>query len=121
MASVDVHLRRVGDFGLYTPWNAGLVAVAGAATLERTVAERTRALRTSEARLKLATAGAGVGTWEADFSSGQGIWSPETMALLGVQQPGFTAESWLKEAVHPADRPRVAAMLDPCHRGWRTV
>jgi PAS domain S-box-containing protein len=81
----------------------------GRQTLERTVAERTRALRTSEARLKLATAGAGVGTWEADFSSGQGFWSPETIALLGVQQPGFTAESWLKEAVHPSDRPRVAA------------
>ncbi|MFL5285453.1 MAG: PAS domain-containing protein, partial [Rhodopila sp.] len=76
--------------------------------LERTVEDRTHALRTSEARLKLATEGAGVGTWELDLVSGQGTWSPEAMALLGVWHPAFMIENWVEEAVHPEDRPQVA-------------
>ncbi|CAH2604895.1 Histidine kinase [Rhodovastum atsumiense] len=66
------------------------------------------ALRQTEARLRLATEGAGVGTWELDFTSRQGFWSPEAAALLGVGTTRFTAEDWI-EAVHPKDRPRVVA------------
>ncbi|CAH2602762.1 Histidine kinase [Rhodovastum atsumiense] len=98
---------------------AGLVALLlgalswmllrGRQALERTVAERTHALRRSEARLKLATAGAGVGTWELDLFSGQGLWSPESAALLGMRRESFTAADWLEDAVHPDDRAEVAA------------
>jgi PAS domain S-box-containing protein len=66
------------------------------------------ALAESEARLKLATEGAGVGTWEVDFVSDHAFGSPEALALLGVQHSTFSAESWL-ETIHPDDRPQVAA------------
>ncbi|CAH2605634.1 Histidine kinase (plasmid) [Rhodovastum atsumiense] len=81
----------------------------GRQVLEQTVEERTRALAGSEARLKLATEGAGVGTWELDLASGRGRRSPETMTLLGVQSSEFTSGNWLEEVVHLEDRPRFAA------------
>jgi PAS domain S-box-containing protein len=66
------------------------------------------ALRKSEGRLRLATEGTGIGTWELDLVTGQGERSAESVALLGVDRSAFTAEDWV-EALHPDDRDRVAA------------
>ena len=72
---------------------------------DRKLAEQ--ALRTSEERLRLATEGAGVGTWEFDFATGRGSWSSEATALLGVDRLLHTAGD-LVEGVHPDDRARAA-------------
>jgi len=75
--------------------------------LERHVAERTAALRQSESRLRLATEGAGVGTWEMDMRSGEGVRSLEAMAILGAATTHYTLEDTLS-LVHPDDRDHVA-------------
>ncbi|WP_158292266.1 PAS domain S-box protein [Paracraurococcus ruber] len=61
----------------------------------------------SEARLRLATTGTGIGTWELDLLAGRGQWSPEAAALLGIDHLDDTGESWA-ESIHPADRAGVA-------------
>jgi PAS domain S-box-containing protein len=66
------------------------------------------ALERSEERLRLATAGAGVGTFEVDLASGVGEWSGEATAQMGLGRSRFTTEDWL-DAVHPDDRPAARA------------
>ena len=66
------------------------------------------ALRDSETRLRLATEGAGVGTWETDHLLGVGRFSPEAMMLLGTRQAAYTTTNWI-ELVHPQDRAAVMA------------
>jgi PAS domain S-box-containing protein len=66
------------------------------------------ALREGEARLRVATEGAGVGIWEVDLVTGLGNWSREGVALFGVTRDTYTAADWI-EAVHPEDRARVSA------------
>ncbi len=78
------------------------------ALLEQRVSERTTALRQSEARLRMATEGAGVGTWEMDMRSGEGVRSLEAMAMLGATTTRYTQQDTLA-LVHPDDRDRVAA------------
>ena len=78
------------------------------AMLERRVAERTTALRHSEARLRLATEGAGVGTWEVDLRTGTGVRSLEAMGILGGTTTHFTAQETLA-LVHPDDLAAVKA------------
>jgi len=70
------------------------------------------ALRRGEARLRLATDGAGIGAWEADLASGTSSHSPRQDAIFGhTRSP---PEEWSFEAflqhVVPADRPAVAAV-----------
>jgi PAS domain S-box-containing protein len=64
-------------------------------------------LAEKEARLRLATEGAGVGIWRIDLLTGRGEWSREAVALFGSPRAEFDAGDWV-EAVHPADRPRAA-------------
>ena len=64
-------------------------------------------LRCSEERLKLATEGAGVGTWELDSASGRGRWSAECVAFLGADRETFTRDDWF-DVIHPQDRADVA-------------
>ncbi|CAH2602835.1 Histidine kinase [Rhodovastum atsumiense] len=77
-----------------------LVDISGRKTTEA-------ALAASEARLRLATECAGIGTWEEDLRTGRGQWSAESMALLGIDRANFTADDCV-EPVHPADRAMVA-------------
>jgi PAS domain S-box-containing protein len=76
--------------------------------LELRVTDRTTALRRSEARLRLATEGAGVGTWEMDLHTGQGVRSLEAMGIQGATTTHFSTGDSLTQ-VHPDDRPLVAA------------
>lgn len=69
------------------------------------------AVRESAARLRLATEGAHVGTWELDLVTGLGRWSPEAVALFGAGRAGFTAADW-SEAIHPEDRADAVAAWD---------
>jgi len=95
--------------------NARLASVN--ASLERRVEERAAALRQSEARLRLATESAGVGTWEQDLRTGQGHWSPEAAALFSTARSAFTADDWLLD-VHPDDRAAAAqAWRDAARNG----
>ena len=93
-------------------WTLAEVAlVAEVAGRTRSALDRARAeanLRDSEARLRLATEGAGVGTWELNLKTGLGEWSPEGVALFGMDRSHFTAEDWA-EAVHASDRVLAAA------------
>jgi len=76
--------------------------------LERRVAERTAALRDSEERLRLATVGAGIGTFEIDLPAKLGRWSPEAMGLCGVPRATFGPSEW-QAVVDARDLPVVAA------------
>lgn len=75
--------------------------------LERRVAERTAALRESEERLRLATVGAGIGTFEIDLVAGVGRWSPEAMGLCGVPRATLGPHEW-QAVVDPRDLSLVA-------------
>lgn len=83
-----------------------VVRIAGISMDVTALRQTQAALIESEARLRLATEGAGVGTWELDLLTGQGQWSAETVVLLAAGRPTFTLEDWV-EVVHPDDRSRV--------------
>jgi PAS domain S-box-containing protein len=76
------------------------------------------ALRASEERFKLATQSAGVGVFDRDVTTDQGLWSPEVYRLLGISG-GPRPTTWAEalDFCHPDDRARVdgamAAALDP--------
>ncbi|MDO9709317.1 PAS domain S-box protein [Paracraurococcus lichenis] len=87
---------------------AGTITGAVVATLDIDAKRRAaEALAESEARLRLATSGAGVGTWELDLVTGQGRWSREAGDLLGIGPLEAGAETWV-EALHPDDRAAAA-------------
>lgn len=76
--------------------------IMGRLELRRSEAARAAA----EARLRLATSGAGVGTWELDIAADRGRWSEEAVALFGFHRAEFTSADWV-EALHPDDRARA--------------
>lgn len=69
---------------------------------ERTLAE-------SEARLRLATEGAGIATWDLPAGAGRGAWSPHFYAMLGLDPAAAPAsiDTWL-ERVRASERTAVA-------------
>ena len=91
------------------PWSEHDISVA------RITAERTRdavdraraeeALRASEERMRLAVEGTGLGFYDFDLSTGEGIWSDSTFALLGMPVPAdrsATVQQW-RARIHPED------------------
>jgi PAS domain S-box-containing protein len=66
-----------------------------------------RALLESEARLRLATEGAKIGTWDWDLRKVRGSWSKRTMEILGVEESGDITPERRNETMHPEDRTRV--------------
>ncbi len=72
-------------------------------------AQAAAALRASEQKLRAATEGAGVGTWELDLVTGRGRWSERGEALMGLGRREFTVTDW-QEALHPDDRPAAQAV-----------
>ncbi|MBK5913358.1 PAS domain S-box protein [Rhodocyclus purpureus] len=81
----------------------------------RVRAERDRAeaaLRTSDARLRLAQHEAGIGVWELDIASQRTIWSSEMEALYGLPAGSFSGrqEDWMT-LILPEDRPAVRAEI----------
>ncbi len=67
---------------------------------------RIRTLASSEARLRLATTGVGIGTWEHDLRTGVRIISTEAIELLGITTSVADATNWL-DTVHADDRSAV--------------
>jgi PAS domain S-box-containing protein len=85
--------------------------VAGIALDQTAQKEAEAALRRSEERLRLATDGSGVGTYDLDLSTGRGIWSATAFRLLGLEPPETlegTYELW-RASIHPDDLERVEA------------
>jgi PAS domain S-box-containing protein len=66
------------------------------------------ALRATGEQLRLATQGAGVGTWDLDLGTGQGTWSEIAARLIGRDRLTDTAETW-PDVAHPEDQAATIA------------
>jgi PAS domain S-box-containing protein len=77
-----------------------------------------RGLAATEERLRLATEGAGIATWEIDLGTGNAVWSRQFNAMLGFaslpNSPRFA--TWL-ERVHSEDRDSLAAAFQASKAG----
>ena len=77
-------------------------------TLERQVDERTSELRESKARLSLALASSGMGTFEWDLVRNTRLFDDNVFRLLGIKPENFSGEAEeVFEAMHPDDRQAV--------------
>jgi PAS domain S-box-containing protein len=92
---------------------AGRATYMAGTTFEITARKQAEArLRESEERLRLATEGAQIGTWDWDTVSNEVRWDPVLLRMLGLE-PGemsVDVEAWLRRA-HPEDQPRLRAAL----------
>jgi PAS domain S-box-containing protein len=89
-----------------------------------------KALRESEARLRMAQQVAGIGTFEWNIETGVNTWTPEMEAMHGLRTGSFTGslEAW-QRLVHPEDRGKIVACVgqmleDGASEGkaeWRVV
>ena len=70
-------------------------------------------LRASEERMRLAQQVAQIGTFERNMQTGEGIWTPETEKMFGLQpgQGPKSIEEFLN-LIHPEDRQQVQSLLD---------
>ncbi len=96
-----------------------LIEVCEKARRERTLLgvqdrleERTRELRRSEERLRLALAGANLGTWDRHVPSGAVIVNERWAEMLGCSLDEIEphVRAW-ESLLHPEDRPRVMKIL----------
>jgi PAS domain S-box-containing protein len=74
-------------------------------------------LREAEQRLRLATEGAGIGTWDWNLVEGVGTWSPQAQRILGVERGDRISLEERMNAVYPPDRPAVTAALGKSFAG----
>ena len=65
------------------------------------------AYRTSEERLRVALDASKMGVWEWNIQNNFLFCSPECLDIIGVNETGFTFESFM-HAIHPEDRDRVS-------------
>jgi PAS domain S-box-containing protein len=81
-------------------------------SLRRVIAEHgrtARALEQSEERLRLATEGAGMGTFDVNLKTGKVVWSATHLRMLGYETmsgPEATIDLW-QSCIHPDDLARV--------------
>jgi len=69
------------------------------------VIQKTRELRASEERLRLAEAAAGIGVWDWDIKTDQVVVSRQYRTLYGLgNDDEVSYERWLHALVHPDDR-----------------
>jgi len=89
--------------------------------LELRVAERTRELsssnaqlRVSEERLRLAVVGAGMGTWDTDWITGESHWSETFVKMMGYPHGEEVRASMeaFRDRVHPEDVSTVMKAID---------
>jgi len=83
---------------------SGVLAVSVDVTARRSAEEH---LRQAEHRLRLATEGAGIGTWDWDLTRGLGSWSSEAQRILGVDRGEDISLEERMNAVYPEDREPV--------------
>jgi signal transduction histidine kinase/DNA-binding response OmpR family regulator len=89
--------------------------------LELRVAERTQELsdsnaqlRVSEERLRLAVMGAGMGTWDTDWITGESHWSETFVKMMGYP-PGHEVPASMegfRDRIHPEDVSMVMKAID---------
>jgi two-component sensor histidine kinase/PAS domain-containing protein len=89
------------------PTGVGGVLITAVETTNRVLAEE--ALRASEERYRSAMFLGRIGSWEVDFVKGIRIWTPEGMALFGINLPDGLGHvggenDELRQAMHPEDR-----------------
>jgi PAS domain S-box-containing protein len=73
-------------------------------------------LAESEERMRLATEGAGIATWDIDLRDNSAYWSRQFYALIGCKPEGTeSAQLWL-DLIHPEDRPAVTAAMEDARR-----
>ena len=69
------------------------------------VIQKTRELRASEERLRMAEAAAGIGVWDWDVKTDQVVVSRQYRTLYGLgNDDEVSYERWLHALVHPDDR-----------------
>ncbi|BBO78824.1 hypothetical protein DSCW_62410 [Desulfosarcina widdelii] len=92
--------------------NANTSLAAFANELEHRVKRRTRELKESESRLKLALEGAKEGLWTIDFVKGKMFFTNHSAEMLGysLNDLGETSGKW-DEITHPEDWPKVKKAL----------
>jgi PAS domain S-box-containing protein len=72
------------------------------------VIDKTRELRASEERLRLAETAAGIGVWDWDIKTDQVVVSHQYRALYGLgTDEEVSYERWLHALVHPDDREAI--------------
>ncbi|MBA3962357.1 MAG: PAS domain S-box protein [Chthoniobacterales bacterium] len=80
--------------------------------LEERVRARTEALRISEEKLKVAIAGADLGTWDFDLTNQTIEASPRLEQMFGMSVASGSVFEDFMHAVHPDDRVRLRAELN---------
>jgi PAS domain S-box-containing protein len=74
-------------------------------------------LAESEERMRLATEGAGIATWEINLRDGSAFWSPQLFRMLGYDDTGTEAHwSMWKSVIHPED---IGAVVEAMERAQR--
>ena len=100
-------------------WFLTSLAAQGSQALER--ARLFAAIADRDARLRFTLQASGTGTWEWDLAADTMDWSPEVVALHGLEggsRPAGFGE-WL-ELLHPEDRPLVRAAIRQAMRSDET-
>jgi PAS domain S-box-containing protein len=95
--------------------------ITGAAKIERDISDRSRAeaeRRASEDRLQLALDAGKMGTWDWEIASGTLDWSPNMVAMHGLQPGDFQGRfEDFSERIHPEDRERVLSQIQAALNG----
>lgn len=105
-------VRVVRASGQYVPDPEGrVVRVYGFAQDITDQKRAEEALRESEARLRLATEGAGVGIWSLDLATGSMMWDVQTKKLFGFGTDSEINEDVFLQAIHPDDRGRAVSAV----------
>jgi PAS domain S-box-containing protein len=112
--------NREGGYRLEDQAALETLAPAVSEALRRTRAEQ--ALRSSEARLRLALNSANSGVWEWDVETGRNTWSDELWPLYGLEpnscEPCY--EAW-RSTVHPGDRDMAEKAIQQAARGGSDI
>jgi PAS domain S-box-containing protein len=104
-------LESGADFYLAEPVGSNELAAAVRTLVRLRAMEQGYAA--SQERMRLATEGAGIATWDIDVDSGAAVWSRQFFELLGYKEGKMprTRDAWLA-CIRPEDREAVAADLE---------
>jgi len=102
-------------YGFLTVSGAGFVFAGFSWFLKRTVDRKTRELRQSEERFRLAMDATKDGLWDWDIAANTVYYSPGYWQMLGYddQSRPYSPEAWI-ETIHPDDRDLVLTTNEDC-------